>query len=102
MLMLRDPKTDWDVVYLPPPLKDVRPPPVPILQSEASESRRHPLTGRAVGLVSNRTNPAAIVFEAYVAAFPVRRSPASGFERRCRSDQRSLDAGRARSFSRTA
>ena len=80
MLMLRDPKTDWDVVYLPPPLKGVRPPPVPILQSEASESGGilSP-DGRWVLYESNESG--SDVFEAYVAAFPSgghRRQVSSG------------------------
>ena len=38
MLMLRDPKTDWDVAYLPPRMKGVEPEPVPLIQGEASEA----------------------------------------------------------------
>jgi WD40 repeat protein len=69
MLMLRDPKTDWDVAYVAPRAASGEPSPVAILHSEASESGGYlSPDGRWVVYESNESG--GELFEAYIAAFP--------------------------------
>jgi Tol biopolymer transport system component len=69
MLMLRDPKTDWDIAYVPPRSKNVQPAPVPVVQTEASESGGIVSPdGRWVVYQSNQSG--GDLFDAYIAAFP--------------------------------